>query len=211
MPTPELQTFEIEINEDAESFVFAVALVKQPAIESNFIAFSKEQEFLTFAADDEQMELIGAAMIPNMKILRKADDGTPYNVIFSKDNIRKASQIFFKKALQGNLNMNHTDIPADSFIFQSYLVDEAKGISSPKGLNLPDGSWVIGTKVTNPDVWKDVKTGKVKGFSVEGLFKLIDTTNPINNTKIESSEAEEFLNILKNLNNKIEGIRQKNR
>ena len=39
------------------------------------------------------------------------------------------------------------------------------------GLNMPVGTWMVSMKVNNEDVWKDyVKTGKVKGFSIEGYF-----------------------------------------
>ncbi|RYE51543.1 MAG: hypothetical protein EOP48_18065 [Sphingobacteriales bacterium] len=69
------------------------------------------------------------------------------------------------------MNLDHTATPAKSFVFQSYIVDSNKGMTSPKGLNLPDGSWVVGVKVTDDGVWNDIKSGKRKGFSVEGLFE----------------------------------------
>jgi len=38
-------------------------------------------------------------------------------------------------------------------------------------MDLPLGTWVGTMKVTNEEVWQDfVKTGKVKGFSIEGYF-----------------------------------------
>ena len=38
-------------------------------------------------------------------------------------------------------------------------------------MEVPVGTWMGTVKVNNEDVWNDyVKTGKVKGFSIEGYF-----------------------------------------
>lgn len=194
-----LPLYEIFIDETKESFVDAVALVDEPAIESNFIAFSKSQENLTFSLEDEKKELIGAAMIPDMQIFRKTSGNQGYNVYFSKDTIRQIAQVFFKKGFQTNINLSHSDIAANSFIFQSYIVDEKMGFSSPKGLNLPDGSWVVGMKVTDDKVWQEIKSGKLKGFSVEGLFQMMEAEIEQKHSK-ERNQEEELLLVLQNLN-----------
>jgi hypothetical protein len=49
--------------------------------------------------------------------------------------------------------------------------DMEKDKSAIYGMNDPIGTWMGCLKVTNDDVWEnDVKTGKVKGFSIEGYF-----------------------------------------
>jgi hypothetical protein len=186
--------YELHIDELNEAIVQAIALVESPAIESHFLAFSTEQKNLTFSLDEERRELIGAAMIPDQKIYRIDEEGYEYEVFFSKETIRKISQIFFKKGFQSNLNIEHKDLPADSFIFQSYIVDEGKGMLSPKGLNLPDGSWVVGVKVNNNDIWKDIKSGKRKGFSVEGVFGFIK-----HDFKVAKSDEDEVLEMIQQL------------
>jgi hypothetical protein len=36
---------------------------------------------------------------------------------------------------------------------------------------MPKGTWMVSVKVNNEEVWEEfVKTGKVKGFSIEGYF-----------------------------------------
>ena len=55
-------------------------------------------------------------------------------------------------------------------IFQSFIKDEAKGVGGMVG-DYPDGTWFLGAKVRNPEAWQLIKAGKVKGWSVEGLFK----------------------------------------
>jgi plastocyanin domain-containing protein len=194
-----LPLYEIFIDESKESFVDAVALVDELAIESNFFAFSNEQKNLTFSVEDVKKELVGAAMIPDMHIFRKSESGEGYNVYFSKDTIRQIAQVFFKKGFQANINLSHSDVPANSFIFQSYIVDDSMGISSPKGLNLPDGSWVVGMKVTDDNTWNEIKAGKLKGFSVEGLFQMMESEIEQKHSK-EKTEENELLEILQKLN-----------
>lgn len=191
-----LPVYELVINPDEDSFVDAVALVEQPAIESNFLAFSKEQLNLTFTTDDEEMTVLGAAMIPDQLIYRIDPNRKEYNVFFSKDTIKQIAQTFFKKGFQKNMNLDHTKTPAKSYIFQSYIVDESKGMAAPKNLNIPDGSWVVAAKVEDPTVWKEIKAGKQKGFSVEGVFEMIEN-------KSEQNIDEEMMKALKLLNSLI--------
>lgn len=186
--------YELLIDENAESFVDAIALVDSPAIESDFLAFSKEQSELKFQVNEEKMELLGAAMIPDQLIYREGPQGG-YNVFFKKQTIREIAQVYMKRGLQTNLNLDHTEADAKSFVFQSYIVDSSMGMASPKNLDLVDGSWVVGVKVTDKQVWEEIKAGKRKGFSVEGLFQLIKSDFNIN----YSMEETEVMDILKDI------------
>jgi hypothetical protein len=38
------------------------------------------------------------------------------------------------------------------------------------GLEYPKGTWVVTMKVNDPKVWKDIKNGKLNGYSIEGWF-----------------------------------------
>ena len=58
---------------------------------------------------------------------------------------------------------------------KTYIVDNTKGIPTPKGIEAPDGSWIIGVKVDDSNVWNDIKAGKVQGFSIEGMFEFIES------------------------------------
>ncbi|RZK45903.1 MAG: hypothetical protein EOO97_00270 [Pedobacter sp.] len=195
-----LPVYELKINPANDSVVDAIALVEHPAIESDFLAFnSQAPSKIQFAANDERMELLGPAMVPDQRIYRKDEDGSEYEVFFSKDTIREIAQVFFNRGFQKNMNLDHTATPAKSFIYQSYLVDSDKGMNSPKGLDLPDGSWVVGVKVTDADVWADIKAGKRKGFSVEGLFEFIQPSKMSRHIKNERGQDVEMLKILQQM------------
>jgi len=154
-----------------------------------------------FSSNDEKMELIGAAMIPDKLIYRRDPNGDEYQVYFTKETIREIAQQYFKYGFQKNMNLGHTSIPADSYIFQSYIVDKSKGIKSPSNIDAPDGSWIIGVKVENEKVWNDIKLGKVKGFSIEGIFQFIN--DKFENQDNDEEEVYELLNQINTLINKI--------
>ena len=189
--------YELKINVEDGSIVNAMGMVAEPAIESSFLAFGKQEE-LVFAANDEKMELLGAAMIPDQLIYR-IDKKTKeeFDVFFSVDTIRQIAQEYFKSGFQKNLNLNHTSVPAKSYIFQSYIVDSSKGIAAPKGVDVPDGSWIIGVKVEDKNVWNEIKSGNIKGFSIEGMFEFIESNfSPQEN----NNDDVDVMNLLHQLN-----------
>jgi hypothetical protein len=67
--------------------------------------------------------------------------------------------------------------------------------SKQYGFSLPKGTWMISMKIEDENVWKQVKEGKYKGFSIEGYFadKL--------DMSIENLEEEELINQIINILN----------
>jgi len=171
----DLPLYEMVINpeETSEVEVSFVALVDKPAIERNFLAFKDNK--LHFALDEEKRIISGPAMVADAPIFRKDENGE-YNVFFSAETIRDIAVKFFKKDYQKNLNLFHD--PSLSLegvtIFESFVSDVSRGIQPMKGFeDLPDGSWFISAKVDNEEVWNKIKSGEVKGFSVEGIFSFM--------------------------------------
>ena len=65
-----MKTIELYIDEENEfSGIEAISVVENPAIEEDFIALKKQQVKLA-EVDREKRILMGAALIPNKKILR---------------------------------------------------------------------------------------------------------------------------------------------
>jgi len=79
-----------------------------------------------------------------------------------------------KTKLLDSINIEHDPDRkvSDISLVESWLVaDTDKDKSNIYGYNLPKGSWFGVYKVNNKRIWDDyIKTGRVKGFSVEGLF-----------------------------------------
>lgn len=148
-----------------------VSLVDSPAIEKNFLAFGKE---LKFALNADKQEIFGPAMLADVPIYRRDEQLGEYNVVFDKATIYAIAQKFFEKGFSQNFNLMHdaSQKCEGVFVFQSYIVDLSEGRPAPKGFeDSKDGSWFLGVKVNNPEVWAKVKTGDIKGFSVEGVFE----------------------------------------
>jgi hypothetical protein len=167
-----MKIIELILDEDSiDAGVNAISIVESPAIESDFITLSKEQEIKLAEVDQEKRILMGAALIPNRTIFRKNGDDEFY-VYFSKDTIAKASQLFLKQGNQGKSTMEHAMKLNDLTVVESWIVDDPeKDKSAYYGLSMPVGTWMVSVKVDNDEVWNDfVKTGKVKGFSIEGYF-----------------------------------------
>jgi len=167
--------FELQISDEEDSAleVNYVALVNQPAIEKNFLAFNEHRH--EFSIDSERRIISGAAMIPDTAMFRKADKDMPdHKVYFSKETIEQIAQKFFLKGFNQNFNIMHNpDLKTEGvFVFESFITDSERGILPMKGFeDSPEGTWFLSAKVMNDEVWGKVKSGDVKGFSVEGLFK----------------------------------------
>jgi predicted ABC-type ATPase len=158
-----------DMNDDAE--VDYVALVDRPAIQKNWNAFKNQQRFEVVSEDKRIIS--GPLMLADVPIFRSDATYGDYYVVFSKDTIFKIAQKFFKRGYQSNVNLMHSPEAQVEGVtmFESFITDESRGIQPMKGFeDAPDGSWFGSFKVDNEGVWNDVKEGKFKGFSVEGLF-----------------------------------------
>lgn len=180
---------ELFIDENDEvSGIEAISVVESPAIESDFIAL-KNQEFKLAEVDKEKRILMGAALIPNKPIYRR-NGKQEYYIYFSKDTVRKASELFFIRGNQNNSTLEH-QLPLEGLTaVESWIVESEQDKSRAYDLNVPIGTWMVSMKVNNDDVWKQVKAGEVKGFSIEGYFadKLERPNEPV---KDDLSEMED--------------------
>ena len=188
-----MKLFELQI-QDKEDEIFCISLVENPAIESDFMYFGKETEMFA-AVDNEKHMLIGAILIPDKKIIRVEADGTPYEVFFTKDTVAKLAQNYLAKKYTDQATLEHDQKIKNVTLVESWIKDGQFDKSNNYGLNLPKGTWVGMFKITDDKLWKDyIKTGKVKGFSIEGLFshKLIKASleEIIDKDVIELSDVE---------------------
>ena len=192
-----METVELTIDENDElSGVFAISIVENPAIQENFIALSEEKKLELMEVDSERKILMGAALIPDKKILRKREDEY-YEIFFSKDTVEKASQLFLKRGNQGQSTLEHQASLVGLSVVESWLVeDDVHDKSRKYGMDVPVGTWMVSMKVDNEDVWyNEVKTGNVKGFSIEAYFT--------ERLEMSMREEDELLNALKNIDEKI--------
>ena len=155
--------------------VFAISLVNAPATGEHYIAMAKQEKIVKFAkVDEEQRILMGLVLQPEQLIYRVDEDGNEFEMFFSAETIKDFSQNFFQSGFQLNSKLEH-DEPIEGVTFvESWLVENPKvDKSAAFGLEYPKGSWLVSMKVDNDDIWNNyIKTGELKGFSIDGMVEL---------------------------------------
>ena len=157
-----------------DSETYAISMVEEPAIESDFVALADQKEEIYLSSNDERHMCYGAALIPEKDIYRNNGE-QEYYITFSKESIEKMSQDFMKNYRQNEVTLDHDEMANDITITESWLVEDSyKDKANALGINVPVGTWMIGMKVNQIDVWERVKNGELKGFSVESMVTLED-------------------------------------
>lgn len=184
-----MDSIELIIDEE-EGFdgVFAISLVEEPAIESDFVALSKNKIELKIT-DKEKRIVTGLALIPDKEILRVDSEGNPYNIYFSKDTVRKCAEIYLREMRNKNTTFEHEMIVDGVHLFESWIVDDPEMDKiNLHGIKASKGSWAVSMKVNNESVWQRILNKEVMGFSIEGLF---------NDSKQDSEYRKQYENIVK--------------
>ena len=187
----EVKVIDYTIDETGLYGVSAVSVVDKPAIEVDFVALSKQRSKVFQSVEDgEKRMLYGPALIPDQLIYREEKDGTPFYIRYGKQVIEKISQEFLRLNRQNNATFMHEISVAGVTIVESWIVGNPDK-SQQFGFNLPEGTWFIGMKIHNDEIWHKAKEGEIKGFSIEGYF-LNMSESLIEETKAEQV-IEDFL------------------
>lgn len=187
-----MNLIELIINEfEEEGGIDAISIVRNPAIEENFVTLSKQARYELKTIDEEKRLLMGALLIPEKPIVRfNEETQEEYQIFFSKETVRRASELFLKKSKQSRSTLEHA-IPLEGlYLAESWIVeDSAKDKSALYNMEMPVGTWMGSVKVENDEVWNNyIKTGEVLGFSIEGYFaEKVEMS--ANNTEAELIDA----------------------
>ncbi len=188
-----LPLFDLSIVDEVNG-VNIISLVDLPAIERNWVAFSKDAE-IRFSLNEERKVITGPALIPEQPIFRRDDEGREFYVKFTKEAIEEIAVKFFADGNENNADLMHSEKPVDGVVyFESYLTDSQRGIAPSEFKDLPDGSWIVSAKINNDEVWNLIKDGTLRGFSIQGSMHVEEAKEKEINT------IEELLEALKNYN-----------
>ena len=156
--------------DDMELGIDAISLVDKPAIEKNFIALKSQDKFQFKSVDEDKRILLGPALIPDLPIYRRKGE-EEYHVYFSKQTVRKASELYLRRHKNNNHTLQHEIGIEGVYLAESWIVDSKNDKSQDFDIDVPRGTWMVSLKVENDEIWNEyVKTGRVKGFSIEGNF-----------------------------------------
>jgi len=166
----DLDIIELIIDENnLEDGIEAISLVESPAIEENFVALSRHKvEFKS--VDDEKRIVVGLALVPDKEIFRKSGDYA-YKIMFSKETVKKASELYLKRLKNNNATIEHELAVKGVSLIESWIVEDPNmDKTNLYKLDAPEGAWAVVMKIDNDEIWEDVKQGKYLGFSIEGFF-----------------------------------------
>ena len=159
---------------DEDTGMLKISLVDEPAVMKDFLAFDSHRRMQMYSVQDEEKRLLlGVVARANFPIYRKDERLGEYFIVFKPETIRKMAEKYLAESRQNNVNLMHgkdTDVEGVQMV-QWFIQDSGKGIV-PAGFDVPDGSLFAEFHVLNDEVWKAVKEGTYKGFSLEGFFDM---------------------------------------
>ena len=133
-----------------------------------------EEKKNAFAALKDKQMLVGKLMTPNKLIPRISLEGEPYYAYFSPKTIRDLAYKFIREGYQNSWNYEHIgEHKLDGItLVETWIVDDPENDkANVYGLEPKKGEWIGMVKIEDKAVWKEyVKSGLVKGFSIEGFF-----------------------------------------
>ena len=188
------------------SDIYAVSLVEEEAVESGFIALSKQKQPMDFKIHNEEKRMLyGVALRANFPIYRRYGENEFY-ITFDANAIERLVNKFMSHYGQKSFTIDHMEPAEGIVITESWLVkDTENDKSNALGLeNVSEGSWIIGCKINNDEIWQSIKEGRWHGFSIESWidmeeieeFKKINKENKID-MAVKKSKFEEMIDKIK--------------
>lgn len=189
-----LKVFYVDINEDDDSGMDGISLVKEGAVQVDFLCFGSEKDpiQLNFFEEDQRI-ITGVVARADYPIYRRNGD-YEYYVVFTKEVIRKLIRKYSKRGLFNRVNLDHNNYAfvKDVCLTESFIVDKSRGICPKEFENIEDGSWICSFYVEDTNLWNEIKNNdSFNAFSLQGLFHLIPEDDDV--VEIEKQEHSEDL------------------
>ena len=183
-----IKKYKVGIDSETE----AISLVTEPAIESDFVFFSKDKDIVkeAFSSDEKHM-VYGAVLRPDFPIYRY-DGENEYYLEFTSESIERMARDYMMNYRQGNVTIQHEEYANEVFMVESWIkqdMDKDKSVSVGLDKSLPIGTWFCGFYVNNNDIWERIKSGELKGFSVEAMIDLEDFAKVKKEDEFEMNET----------------------
>lgn len=169
-----------------DSMVYAISLVKSPAVESDFVYLSEEKPIQVCLEKDEKHLVYGAVLIPNKPIYRRNQEEEFY-IQFPQETIEKLAHSYLQNDNIYSFTQQHAVVADGVSIVESWVKLSENDKSVDLGIDAPNGTWFIGAKIENDDIWEGIKSGEMKGFSIESFLNF----DEIMMSKVEKDMTDE--------------------
>ena len=199
-----IPVFEARI-EDITDGIMAIALVDCPAVESNFLVFSKEDKSSQkFSIQDEDQHIItGVVMRSNFPIYRCDEQFGEYFLYYSADTIKQMAEKMMEDDTFKQINIMHNEEQMVSGVnlIELFIKDIEKGINPAGFEDIENGSLFATYKVNNDEIWNEIKSGNYAGFSLQGYFSIVPSAKEVAYSKnsLRNIMAKLFSKFLKSL------------
>lgn len=205
MDVKKIKKYKVGIDSETE----AISMVTEPAIDSDFVFLSKDKAIVKEAfSNDEKHMVYGAVLRPDFPIYRN-DGENEYYLEFTSESIERMARDYMMNYRQGNVTIQHEEYANEVFMVESWIkqdMDKDKSVSVGLDKSLPIGTWFCGFYVNNNDVWERIKSGELKGFSVEAMIDLEDFAKVKKEDEFEMNET--FWDKLKSIVNEALGKKE---
>ena len=193
-----LPVYEALISSEDDGII-TISLVDEPAVESDFVCFSKDAGKQSFAVSDSSEHIITGCLMKAETPIYRNDNGYEYYIVFSKETIKTMSRKMLSDGTFKNIDKQHNGelLPQGALtLMEVYIKDSNKGID-PNFVDIPDGSLMTTFKIEDESIWQECLNGDfLNGFSLEGFFntKQVDfSKNKPNKTKSFKMRIKELL------------------
>lgn len=178
-----------------DSLVYAISLVECPAIESNFICLSEEKPIQVCLEQDEKHMVFGAVLIPDKPIYRYNQE-EEYYLRFPKETIEVLAHEYLQNDNIYSFTQQHKENADGVSIIESWVKTSNNDKSVDLGIDAPIGTWFVGAKIDNEEIWQGIKDGSMRGFSVESFLNFDEIMmnkqeNKMTEEKLETIEVNE--------------------
>lgn len=187
--------YDCMIDESADDLtgIYAISFVDFPANQVDFIALHKQQE-LHLSRDTAKQVLTGVVLKPGQLIYRHSPQTGDYYIRFSEEQVEKIARKMMKTgvALHSTTHQHQSPLTGN-YLTELWIVEDPENDKS-KALgfsDLPKGTLMCSYKIEDKNYWeKEVMSGHVKGFSLEGFFSQQVSLSRINNKSMNNKKKK---------------------
>ena len=191
MANLKIPIYDVSID-DEQIGLTAISFVDEPAIMTDFVAFRNAEQHIWMSSHDKR-EIVSPILIPNQLIYRETKEGEPYYIRWTEKAIKNAAAKYLANGFWNNFTVMHPTfynqdmtyedaLEKDVYMLRMWIIeDEAKDDANTKyGFHMPKGTLMVHLKVHNRQIWNRIKSGELRGLSIEALTNVIRTNNDVN-------------------------------
>lgn len=200
-----MDLYKVVYENEEDGDVYGISIVDDPANGSLYMALAEQKPVMLKMADEKKKVLTGVVLIPEQKIYREFEDGTPFQLMFDAPTIEKISQDFLRKGYQKNTTFNHDGenwLKGTSLV-ESWIVEDPMSdkLTALGFKDIKKGTWAVSMKLSD-ELWNEyIETGLAKGFSIDSMirFEKVNLNNKIHTSMDLNKNKEEKMSVLKKL------------